>query len=340
MVSDGIFERARTGDEDAFQELTLPYRRELQLHCYRILGSTHDAEDAMQETLVSAWRGLDRFQQRGSLRSWLYQIATNRCLNTLRDSARHSRALVSGPLRARGGGENAVELIPAWLEPYPDVLLESIADSAPGPEARYERREATELAFVAALQHLPPRQRTTLLLRDVLGFRAAEVANMLETSEEAVNSALKRARLAVDAKLPAVERERVPLPDSPAERELVGQLARAFEGGDIDGVIALITSDAWFAMPPEPIEHHGHETIRAFLEERFARRGDRRYRLVPTRANTQPACGVYLGMQSSPVWRAHGLMVFALQDDRVSAIVRFCDNSILPRFGLPRSLPA
>jgi RNA polymerase sigma-70 factor (TIGR02960 family) len=330
MQQASTLDRAKAGDESAFRELTLPYHRELQLHCYRILGSTQDAEDALQETLVAAWRGLERFQQRGSLRSWLYQIATNRCLNALRATARRSSPSSDGP----------GELVPPWLGPYPDVLIENIADSSPGPEARYERRESMELAFVAAMQHLPLRQRTTLLLRDVLGFRAAEVAAMLQTSEDAVASALKRARIALEARLPPVIRERVPLPNSPRERHLVDRFTRAFEAGDIDSVVELITDDAWFAMPPEPIARHGRDAVGAFLQERFAQRGDRTYRLVPTRANTQPAHAIYVGIGSSPIWRAYGLMVLALQDDRVSAIVRFCDNSVLTRFGMPRSLPA
>jgi RNA polymerase sigma-70 factor (TIGR02960 family) len=225
-------------------------------------------------------------------------------------------------------------------EPYPDVLLEDVPDSAPGPEARYERKEAVELAFIAALQHLPPRQRTTLVLRDVLGFRAAEVGAILHLSDMAVASALKRARTALDDRLSALPRDRMPLPDSAAERDLVGRLARAFEAGDIDAVVALITDDAWFAMPPEPVVEHGRDAIGAFLGARFAQRGDRRYRLIPTRANTQPAYGFYVGIGDSPLWRAHGLMVVALHGDRVTSMVRFCDNSVLARFGLPRSLRA
>jgi len=323
-------ERARAGDEDAFRELTLPYQRELQAHCYRILGSAQDAEDALQETLVAAWRGLDGFEGRGSLRAWLYQIATNRCLNALRANARRAPA-----------SSNALgELIPAWLEPYPDSLLEEIADSAPGPEARYERKETLELAFVAALQHLPPRQRAALVLRDVLGFRAAEVGPMLDISDVAVASALKRARATLEVRLPAIRRERVPLPASEVERDVLGRLAKAFEVGDVDAVVELITDDTWFAMPPEPTMERGPEAIKAFLGERFRRRGTRRYRLVPTRANTQPAFGLYAGdpTSPSPIWRAEGLLVLGLQDERVASMVRFCDNSVLPRFGLPRSL--
>jgi len=290
-----------------------------------MLGSAQDAEDALQETLVAAWRGLERFEGRGSLRSWLYQIATNRCLNALRAESRR-------PPRYE------LAELPPWLEPYPDVLIEGVLDSVPGPAARYERKETLELAFVAALQHLPPRQRSVLVLCDVLGFRAAEAGPLLDMSEMAVASALKRARTSLDDRLPAIRRERVPVPDSRAERELIGRLAQAFEAGDTDAVVELIADDAWFAMPPEPLVQRGRDAIAAFLQDRFARRGGRRYRLVPTRANTQPAFGLYAGDERSPLWRAHGLLVVGLEDDRVTSLVRFCDNSVLPRFGLPRSL--
>ena len=219
--------KARNGDEQAFRDLTDGHRRELQVHCYRILGSVQDAEDALQETLLAAWRGLDGFEQRSSLRSWLYTIATNRCLNTLRDGARRpqeERPLSFQPPEPTRYGEFA------WLEPYPDALLEGLPDAAPGPEARYEARETVALAFVTALQRLPPRQRAAIVLKDVLGFRAAEVATMLETTESSVNSALQRARATLDAQAPP-SRERAPLPRSAGERELVGRFADAFENG-------------------------------------------------------------------------------------------------------------
>jgi RNA polymerase sigma-70 factor (ECF subfamily) len=197
-VTDRTLTRARPGDEEAFRELTDPYRSELQLHCYRILGSVQDAEDLLQETLLAAWRGLERFDARGSLRAWLYRIATNRCLNALRDSARRPRELepmVEPPAPTR-------RTEPIWLQPYPDVLLDGHPDTSASPEARYETREAVALAFVTALQHLPPRQRAVLVLRDVLGFRTAEVADMLQTSEGAVKGALQRVRATLET-LPA-----------------------------------------------------------------------------------------------------------------------------------------
>ncbi len=331
--------RARAGDEQAFRALTEPYRRELQLHCYRILGSVHDAEDLVQETLLAAWRGLDRFEERASLRAWLYRIATNRCLNALRDSDRRPRAmdlppgdvLANLPEPTRRGE-------PLLLDPYPDALLEGLADATAGPDARYETSEAVALAFVAALQQLPPLQRAVLVLRDVLGFRAAEVADMLDASEPAVKSALQRARAAVDERMPAGRREQAPLPSSRSERELVARFTEAFTAGDVDGVVALLTEDAIATMPPEPAEYQGKAAVAAFLEDRFRWRGERRMRVVPTRANTQPAFGCYMQDPHSPVARAHGVMVLTLEGDRIAAITRFLDSSVMPHFGLPRTL--
>jgi RNA polymerase sigma-70 factor (TIGR02960 family) len=323
--------RARAGDEQAFRELTDPYRRELQLHCYRILGSLQDAEDLLQETLLAAWRGLDQFEGRSSLRAWLYRIATNRCLNALRDSSRRSpdaRRDLPRPTRMSE---------PLWLEPYPDVLIEGVADEAPGPEARYEAKEAVALAFVSGLQHLPPRQRAVLVLRDVLGFRAAEVADMLDVSEASVNSALQRARATHDARLPT-SRDRAPLPHSASERELLVSFAEAFEDGDIGRVVQLLTDDALLTMPPQPLVYEGHEAIAAFLDDRFATHRDRRVRLVPTRANSQPAFGHYIDDAHAPIGRYYGILVLTLEGDCISAITRFGDSGFLPAFGLPRVL--
>jgi RNA polymerase sigma-70 factor, ECF subfamily len=331
--------RARAGDEQAFQTLTEPYRRELQLHCYRILGSVQDAEDLVQETLLAAWRGLDRFEERASLRAWLYRIATNRCLNALRDSSRRPRRMELPPSNLLAQVREPTRRgEPLLLDPYPDALLEGLPDAAAGPEARYETSEAVALAFVAALQMLPPLQRAVLVLRDVLGFRAAEVADMLDTSEAAVKAALQRARGAVDERLPAGQREHAPLPRSPAEREVVGRFAEAFEAGDVDGIVALLTEDAIGTMPPEPGVYEGREELAAFLEDRFRWRGDRRVRLVPTRANAQPAFGVYVQDPQTPVARAHGLVVLTLEAHQIAAITRFLDSSVMPHFGLPRTL--
>ena len=327
--------RARAGDEQAFRELTDPHRRELQLHCYRILGSVQDAEDALQETLLAAWRGIDGFEERSSLRAWLYTIATNRCLNALRAGARRPqerRALPFHLPEPTRYGE-----LP-WLEPYPDALLDGVPDAAPGPDARYESRETIALAFVTALQRLPPRQRAALVLRDVLGYRAAEVAAMLDTTETSVNSALQRARATLEATAPP-PRDRAPLPRSAAERELVGQFADAFENGRVEQLVALLTDDAWVTMPPEPFEYQGVATITDFFTQAFASRGDRLDRLVATRANGQPAFGQYVGDVHAPVGRGVGVIVLTLDHDRISHLTRFGGSAQLARFGLPRTLP-
>jgi len=319
--------RARTGDEDAFRELTDPYRRELEVHCYRILGSLQDAEDLLQETLLAAWRALDQFEERASVRAWLYRIATNRCLNALRDSGRRPQA------------PEARRAEPVWLQPYPDVLLETVADPEPGLEARYEARESISLAFVAGLQHLPPQQRAILVLRDVLGFRAAEAAEMLDTSEAAVNSTLQRARTAFETRLPAADRERAALPASPRERELAGRFADAFQSGDIDGIVALLTKDASFTMPPETLEVLGPDAIGRFLATVPAGGELTRFRFVATRANGQPAFGFYLCDRQCPIARASGIIVLTLERDGIAAITTFHDTSVFPHFGLPRTLP-
>jgi RNA polymerase sigma-70 factor (TIGR02960 family) len=334
VLTERLLARAKAGDEEAFGELIDPYRRELQVHCYRIVGSLQDAEDLLQETLLAAWRGLERYEGRASLRAWLYRIATNRCLNALRASARRPRQV--NPMVEPPEPTRRTE--PVWLEPYPDVLLEGVADSTPGPVARYETSEAVGLAFVAALQHLPPRQRAVLVLRDVLGFRAAEVADMLGASEAAVKGALQRARATLKERLPAGDREEAPLPRSARERELVGRFARAVEAGDVEAVVSLLTDDAWVTMPPQPYEYQGHAAIAAFLEDRASARGGRALRLVPTRANGQPAFGCYLPDTHAAIARSYGLMVLTLEGERISAITWFGDNSVLPHFGLPRTL--
>jgi RNA polymerase sigma-70 factor (TIGR02960 family) len=226
----------------------------------------------------------------------------------------------------------------SWLEPYPDVLLEGLADNAPGPEARYEATEAISLAFVTALQLLPPRQRAVLILRDVLGFRASEAASILETTEEAVTSALKRARATLQRQFPAAAgQDPPPPPDSAAERELIARLTQAYDAGDVDGIVALLTDDVQLRMPPVPLEHQGRELAARFLTVVAFRQG-RTYRLVATRANGQPAFGNYVRDPLTGVAHANGLLVFTLAGERISAITRF-DNSVLPRFGLPRTLP-
>jgi RNA polymerase sigma-70 factor, ECF subfamily len=323
-----VLARARTGDGDAFAALVEPFRRELQVHCYRLLGSVQDAEDLVQETLTAAWRGLSGYEGRASVRVWLYRIATNRCLNALRDGERRPRTMDVFPPGVQPP-EPTRRVEPVWLQPYPDALLPE-----PGPEARYELRESVSLAFVTAMQSLPPRQRAVLVLRDVLGFRAAEVAELLDLSEDAVTSALKRARAAT----PVLDRERAVLPDSAQERELAGRFADAIERGDVDAMVSLLTDDAWLTMPPAPLEYQGRDAIAEFMRDVGFRRGTRRYRLVPTRANGQPGYGCYISDHGDPVWHLHGLLVINVRADGVSAMTRFIDNSVVPYFGLPRTV--
>jgi RNA polymerase sigma-70 factor, ECF subfamily len=330
---DELLARARAGDDDAFRALVEPHRREPQVHCYRILGSVQDAEDVVQETLMAAWRGLAGYEARASVRVWLYRIATNRCLNALRDGERRPKPMVTFPPDAQPP-EPTRRVEPIWLQPYPDALLDGRPDAAPGPEARYEHRESISLAFVTAMQSLPPRQRAVLVLRDVLGFRAAEVAGMLDLTEDAVTSALKRARAGV----PEVDRDRAALPDSAQERALAGRFADAVERGDVDAMVALLTDDAWLTMPPAPLEYQGPAAIAEFMRVLAFRRGARRYRLVPTAANGQPAYGCYISDHHDPVWHAHGILVLTVRRHRVSAMTRFVDNSVLPYFGLPRTV--
>ncbi|HWC86290.1 MAG TPA: sigma-70 family RNA polymerase sigma factor [Solirubrobacteraceae bacterium] len=335
-MSERLLTRAARGDEEAFRELTKAHRRELQLHCYRMLGSMPDAEDALQETLLGAWRGLEGFEGRSSLRSWLYRIATNRCLNLLRSAERRPPTPIDPPFTAP---EPTRVAEPTWLEPYPDAMLADVIDASPGPDARYETRETIELAFIAALQQLPPRQRAALVLRDVLGFRTSEVASMLESSEEAVKGALKRARATLEQDPVSRERARPPAADSARERELVRRFVEAFESDDIDALVALLTEDAWVTMPPSPLEYQGHVAITAFLRQVAAwHRGKPRRLLVPTRANSQPAFACYRPDDHSPVAHATGLIVLTLEGDHIAAYTHFVNVGLLSSFGLPRTL--
>ena len=339
MTNEGrLLTRAQSGDEVAFEALTESLRGELQVHCYRIVGSPQDAEDLVQETIVAASRGLEDFEGRASLRSWLYRIATNRCLNHLRDRGRRLPdlpvpvepvPLPPEPTRLRE---------PVWLEPYPDVLLEGVGDRGQEPDARYERREAIGLAFMVALQRLSPRQRAVLVLRDVLGFRAAEVAEMLDATEVAVNRLLHRARNAMDRDAGPGTLAEAPLPDSPEERALVARFATAFQSGDVAGVIALLTDDALMTMPPEAAEYVGPEAIGRFLSTVPAAGSLERFRLMPTRANGQPAFGCYLKDPHTPIAHAYGLMVLTLRGDRVAGLAGFADTAVFASFGLPRTL--
>ena len=329
--------RARSGDEAAFERLVQPYRRELQVHCYRILGSVQDAEDMLQETLMAAWRGLDAFEERASLRTWLYRIATNASLGVLR----RSRAPRELPPPPEPPGEfppaSRTAAEPVWLEPYPDAWLEDLPDATPGPEARYDSREAIELAFVVALQHLSPRERAAIVLKDVLGFRSTETAELLDTSEASVNSALQRARDKLVRLNPSGHRADAPPAGSSAERDLVGRFARAFESGDVGSVVALLSEDARLTMPPESMEYVGAEEIERFFSTVPAGGELDRFKLVATRANGQPAFACYLRTREGPL-RAYGLMVLTLDRERVVAITGFPDTSVFASFGLPRTL--
>jgi RNA polymerase sigma-70 factor (ECF subfamily) len=337
METSNLIARASAGDHSAFRELVEVHSHELQVHCYRILGSVQDAEDALQETLVSAWRNLGDFGQRSSLRTWLYQIATNRCLSMLRADRRRPRAATPIPdltlPEPTGVGD-----IPPWLEPYPDVLLDNLVDQAPGPEARYETTEAISLAFITALQLLPPRQRAVLVLRDVLGYRAGEAARMLDATQESVQSALKRARATVDNYLADSASSRpARQPDTTAERHLVAQLTDALERADVQALVGLLAEDVRVSMPPAQLEYRGIDVARQFFAAVILRPG-RSYRVVPTRANGQPALGMYTADPHTGVYRAYGLHVVTIADDRITTVTGFT-ASVLPRFGLPRTLP-
>jgi RNA polymerase sigma-70 factor (TIGR02960 family) len=335
-VAADVTARARAGDQEAFRELVDPYQYELQVHCYRILGSAQDAEDALQETLLSAWRGLRDFEERASIRTWLYRIATSRCLNTLRASSR--RVTMDGPQSWPDPPQPTRLGEVPWLEPYPDQLLEQLPGTEPCPEARYEATEAISLAFITTLQLLPPRQRAVLVLRDVLGFRAAETADILDTTLESVTSALRRARATMARESAgAAGREPPPAPGSPGERELVRRLTQAYAAGDVKGIISLLTEDVWLTMPPAPFEYQGRDVAARALTLLFGR--GTRYGLIATRANGQPAFGIYVHDPHGAVMHANGLIVLTLAGERISALTRF-DNSSLARFGLPRTLDA
>jgi len=327
-----LMSRARAGDGEAFRALTEPHRRELQVHCYRMLGSFQDAEDALQDTMLAAWRGLERFDGRASLRTWLYRIATNRCLDALRSARRRPTKQwdIPGiePPEPTSLGE-----VP-WIEPYPDALLDGAISVPLGPEARYEQTESISLAFVTALQVLPPRQLAVLILRDVLGFHANEAADMLDTTLESVKSALKRARAGMQRRLPSTTpRAQPPASNSSAEDAIVAKFVSAYESADIDALVALLTDDVFLSMPPMPLEYRGRDIVARFFALVFG--SMRRYQLVRTRANGQPALGIYRRVPAGT--HGSGLFVLALAGDRIGAITVF-EDTVLSTFGLPQSL--
>jgi RNA polymerase sigma-70 factor, ECF subfamily len=331
-----LLEAAREGDRDAFQRLTEPYRAELQLHCYRMLGSLPDAEDLAQETYLRAWRAVRGFEGRTSLRAWLYRIATNACLNALASRASARRVLPEAqgpPATGPPSGRPATDV--PWLGPYPDAALEGVADSAPGPETRYEMQEAVQLAFVAAIQLLPPRQRAVLLLRDVLGWSAAETAAQLEASVASVNSALQRARAQLRARFPGGRPEAQPAPDR-EQQALLERYVRAWELADLDGFVALLREDAVVAMPPWPHWYAGQEAIGAFFTWVSRPGGPGPFRLVPTGANRQPAFAAYAAEEGA--WRAHAIQVLTLRDGAIAGVVSFREPGLVAAFGLPEVL--
>jgi RNA polymerase sigma-70 factor (ECF subfamily) len=332
-----LLEAARAGDEGAFARLVEAHRRGLHAHCYRMLGSVPDAEDALQEALLSAWRGLPRFEGRSSLRSWLYAIATNACLRALERRPKRVLPIDYAPAADPGDGLGDPLVESVWVQPYPDEAL-GLEEGLAGPEARYERRESVELAFIAALQHLPARQRAVLVLRDVLGFSAREVAEALETTPTGVDSALQRAHRAVDERLPERSQQAVlrSLGDEQL-RETVEGFVDAWERADVDALAARLTEDAVMAMPPEPTWFRGQETVAAFL--RAVPMGDSyRWRVLPTSANGQPAFAHYLWEDDANAFVGHGIAVLTLEGDRICELTVFREPELLARFGLPERL--
>jgi RNA polymerase sigma-70 factor, ECF subfamily len=328
-----LLQAARAGDERAFEALLEPYRRELLAYCYRMLGSHADAEDALQETLVRAWRGLARFEGRSSLRGWLYRIATNRCLTAIERRPKRVLPIDYGP--AADAHDAAPDPVndPVWLEPYPDIEL-GLAGPA-GPEARYEQREAVELAFIAAIQNLSARQRAVLILRDVLGFSARETASVLETTPVSIDSALQRAHKAVDDRLPSQSQQQtLRLVGDDQLRELVERFVAAWEGHDVDGLVSLLAEDGQIAMPPYPLWYRGREQVALFLRS-YPLRAGRRWKLVPTSANGQPALATFEWNEQAGAFTPHTLMVLSLRGSQIEEIMAFVGPELLKPFALP-----
>jgi len=324
---------ARSGSERAFEALTLPLRRELHVHCYRMLGSLDDVDDALQETLLRAWRGMGGFEPRAPFRAWLYRIATNVCLTMLERRSRRGVVSSEGMEEDRGWARSK-EGEPVNLDPYPDRLLDELA-----PGAAAERQEDVELAFVAAVQFLPPRQRAALLLRDVVGYSAAEVAGMLATSVAGANSALQRARATLARGQASGQVTRAHArSDTRTEQTLVRRLVKAWQAADVPSIVEILTEDALFTMPPQPTRYEGREEIGAFLATVPGGGRLDRFRLVPTHANRQPAVAAYLRDTDSGAYHAHAVIVLAIEGERISSLVRFADPNLFGRFGMPETL--
>jgi RNA polymerase sigma-70 factor (ECF subfamily) len=357
-----LLEAARAGDGNAFPRLVEPYRRELHAHCYRMLGSVHDAEDALQDALLRAWRGLPRFEGRSSLRSWLYTIATNTCLNLIARRPKRVLPLDHSPAADPHDGPGVPLAETVWLEPYPDAQI-GLEDGYAAPDARYEQRESVELAFVAAVQHLPATQRAVLILREVLGFSAREVAAALDTTVAAVNSALQRARKGVEEKVPAQSQQATlrALGDTRV-RAVVEGFVDAMQRGDVDRVVSMLAADAAWSMPPLASWFGGEDGIRAFLE-RGPLSGEWDWRRLATTASGQPAVGAYTRDAEDGGYLAFALDVLTLEGDRIKAVTAFITRAVegtdrayyarwpeqpadpgkvaglFERFGLPARLP-
>jgi RNA polymerase sigma-70 factor (ECF subfamily) len=327
-----LLSRAQTGDELAFQQLIEPYRAGLRAHAYRMLGSVDDAEDALQEALLRVWRSLPRFEGRSSLRTWLYRIVTNASLDAAARRPKRVLPLDYAPPADPHDGLAPPVAESVWIDPYPDEAL--------GPDDRYELRESVELAFVAALQQLPTRQRAVLIMRDVLGFSAREVAEALDTTVTSVKSALQRARKAAEERLPEMSQQAtLRVLGDEAVRKLVQRYTDAFERDDVPAVVAMLTADATIAMPPTPTWYRGREAIEAFLVA-HPMSGRVQWRHVPAKANGQPAVGCYTWDPDSGSFEAHVVDVLTLRGDRIAAITSFLDPEAFRTLGLPDGLPA
>jgi len=332
-----LLDAARGGDENAFSQLIGLHRAALHAHCYRMLGSLQDAEDALQETLLNAWRALPRFEGRSSLKSWLYRIATNACLKAIERRPRRVLPIDYGPAADPHDplAQPIVESV--WLEPYPDASIE-LEDGLASPDARYEQREAVELAFVAALQHIPAKQRAVLILRDVLGFSAREAADTLEMTPAAVDTALQRAHKTVDERLPARSQQAtLQAVGDERLRELVDGFVDAWERADVDSVVAMLAHDATITMPPLPTWYRGRDAVETFLRS-VALAAGIRWRLRPVSANGQLAFGEYRWNETSRHFVAEAVTVLTLTDALIADITAFRGPELFARFGLPELL--
>jgi RNA polymerase sigma-70 factor, ECF subfamily len=328
-----LLDAAQSGGRDAFSQLVEPFQRELEAHCYRMLGSHADAEDALQETLLRAWRALPRFEERSSLRSRLSQIATNACLRAIERRPKRVLPIDYGPAADPHDGPAKPVDDPVWLEPYPDTEL-----GLAGPDARYEQREGVELAFIAALQHLPARQRAVLILRDVLGFSARETASILETTPVSIDSALQRAHKTVDARLPShSQQETLRLIGDDELNTLVGRYIAAWEQNDVDALVSMLAEDARLVMPPLPSWFSGRDQVAAFLRG-YPLSGVKRWRLISASANGQPTLAAYAWDDQTAAFLPHGLSVLTLRDGKIEEITAFLTPDAFRHFGLPASI--